>query len=155
MIYAWSEAWISPKIFVFDTMQATSQAAGTQQKLTSIVCALCVCMCVHAFVCVCVCLCMCVSSWTHIKSTRKIKQLWLILQLVVPCSSGPTGLNTICVAQFYSELSGQLPVVRCQLPLTSHQFPIASCQFWAGSHYYALLIGLGIFACLTLSVTIY
>lgn len=50
MIYAWSEAWISPKIFVFDTMQATSQAAGTQQKLTSIVCVL------HS-VCVCVCVC--------------------------------------------------------------------------------------------------
>lgn len=57
MIYAWSEAWISPKIFVFDTMQATSQAAGTQQKLTSIVCVL------HS-VCVCV-LCVCVKLNAH------------------------------------------------------------------------------------------
>lgn len=72
--------------------------------------------------------CLCVSSWTHIKSTRKIKQLWLSLQLVVPCSSGPTGLNTICVAQFYSELSGQLPVVCCPLPVATDQSPVSHCQ---------------------------
>lgn len=32
MIYASSVAWFSPKIFVFSTMQASSQAAGTQHK---------------------------------------------------------------------------------------------------------------------------
>lgn len=43
-------------------MQATSQAAGTQQKLTSIVCAL-HCVCVRVFVCV-VCDCVCQAERT-------------------------------------------------------------------------------------------